>query len=755
MFKKMQLGSKIASGYGLIILFLLIGSSFGFFGLNRVIQGMDSVQAVNDLAQSILNARQLEKNYLLKGGQKDLEQVRKQVQEAGAQARNIQNSLTNQTDRKYMVKVMEQINLYKKAFADYVKLQEKRTALSQKMQQKAFQAIGMGQKMVAGQKQALAKARTISGLKLKAGFALDEDATGLLLELMEAKALASALENQNSMELKFKWKEVNNNILKQIKQMSAKIKDTADKEQIVSAKSQYRVYEEKFLRYQRTRELTDKDAYIKAFDQASTAIKALKLNQRAKRVMLQDQSEMLLEEKTNKSEQANQMIYWLLQARELEAQAHTQGLNSESALKAAQKISDSLAMALKLKGTFKKKENQAKAAAFIISLKNYQSASQSLDAALLEQLKAEKTMVKAAEAVQQVCLEVRQKATREAAEQAQTAEIIIPIAAAVSVLLGIFLAVFLTRSITKPLNRVIKGLTQGAQEVTQASEQVSFASQTLAGGASQQAASLEETSASLEEMASMTKANSENAQQADSLAGETNQAAKSAEESMNELISSMEQINQASKETAGIIKTIDEIAFQTNLLALNAAVEAARAGEAGAGFAVVADEVRNLAMRAAEASGKTSEIIEDTINKADQGAGAVGKTRDAFTKVLGNSEKLSELINEIASASREQTQGIDQTNRAVGEMDQVTQQNAANAEESASASEQLNSQAAGMLRLVIELEGLAGKKKGASKEKKHGISLTGQQGDQPSQALIAQETRPNQESDESAFLGQG
>jgi methyl-accepting chemotaxis protein len=190
-------------------------------------------------------------------------------------------------------------------------------------------------------------------------------------------------------------------------------------------------------------------------------------------------------------------------------------------------------------------------------------------------------------------------------------------------------------------------------------------------------------------------------------------------------------------------------------LALNAAVEAARAGEAGAGFAVVADEVRTLAMRAAEASGKTSEIIEDTISKADQGADVVAKTQDAFAKVRGNNEKLTNLINEIASASQEQTQGIDQTNRAVGEMDQVTQQNAANAEESASASEQLNSQAEIMLTLVTQLERLAGKKKTLQKQKRVKAVLPKTEDNEPDQALIRENNRLQAEDNQFPPLSSG
>ena len=267
----------------------------------------------------------------------------------------------------------------------------------------------------------------------------------------------------------------------------------------------------------------------------------------------------------------------------------------------------------------------------------------------------------------------------------------------------IILVLLFARSITKPINEVIAGLNDGADQVASASGQISSAGQSLAEGASEQAASIEETSSSLEEMSSMTKQNADNAAMADTLMKEVNQVVTMANESMGELIGSMKEISQASEETSKIIKTIDEIAFQTNLLALNAAVEAARAGEAGAGFAVVADEVRNLAMRAAQAAKNTAELIEDTVKKVSHGAGIVTRTNDAFGQVTKNASKVGGLVAEISAASKEQAQGIGQINTAVSEMDKVVQQNAANAEESASAGEEMNAQAMQMKGMVDDL----------------------------------------------------
>jgi methyl-accepting chemotaxis protein len=273
-----------------------------------------------------------------------------------------------------------------------------------------------------------------------------------------------------------------------------------------------------------------------------------------------------------------------------------------------------------------------------------------------------------------------------------------------ALLMGAALAFLLTRVVSLPLNRITGGLRGGAEELAQASGEVSASSQTLAQGSSEQAASLEQTAASLEELAAMTKQNAESAQQADRLMNQTRGVVEAALDSMKRLRGSMSRLTEASDETVRIIKTIDEIAFQTNLLALNAAVEAARAGEAGAGFAVVAEEVRNLAMRATEAARHTQSIIEGSLQNVREGSELVKATDEAFGQVEESSRKVSGLVGEIAQASSEQAQGLGQINLALGEMDKVTQQVAANAEEGSAAAEELSGQAANLLEMVEGLE---------------------------------------------------
>jgi len=282
------------------------------------------------------------------------------------------------------------------------------------------------------------------------------------------------------------------------------------------------------------------------------------------------------------------------------------------------------------------------------------------------------------------------------------------IVASFSFIIGVLVAVINIRTITNTINRIVNNLNDGFKQISFASGQIASTAQLLAQGSSDQAAQLEETSANLTQFSGATTQNAENAQQANVLAAETGVTAKSGNEAMGRMSEAISQINQSAEETAKIIKVIDEIAFQTNLLALNAAVEAARAGEAGKGFAVVAEEVRNLAMRCADAAKETSVMIASSVKNAQNGVAITSDVAKVLEDIETSVQKTSLLINEIATASSEQSDGISQMTTAMNHMEKITQENAAGSEESAGASEELSGQTVHMNSEIDELVQMIG-----------------------------------------------
>ena len=260
-----------------------------------------------------------------------------------------------------------------------------------------------------------------------------------------------------------------------------------------------------------------------------------------------------------------------------------------------------------------------------------------------------------------------------------------------------------------PLRATAAEIRESAGQVLQLSRMVATSSQSLSQGASEQAASLEETSASMEEMASMTRKNAENASHATRLVTDVAQDVLASNAALTEMVASMTAIKESSSKVAKIIKTIDEIAFQTNILALNAAVEAARAGEphaglAGMGFAVVAEEVRNLAQRSAQAAKDTADLIEESIGRSQNGADKVEQVAASIQAITSRVQQVKGIVEEVRESSQQQTQGIEQVSHAMAAMEKVTQTTAATAEESASASEELNSQAESAIAVVAKLD---------------------------------------------------
>jgi methyl-accepting chemotaxis protein len=308
---------------------------------------------------------------------------------------------------------------------------------------------------------------------------------------------------------------------------------------------------------------------------------------------------------------------------------------------------------------------------------------------------------KFSEALEKLCeikSTVSQRTAADGAATYNTAWTMVVIAICVGLAVSVVLGWLIARWFTKALIEV----SAIADSVASASQQLAAAAEELSSGAQEQASSLEETASSLEEITGTIQQNADNAQQANQLAGKSREVAEKGGEVVSRAVQGMGEINASSRKIADIITAIDEIAFQTNLLALNAAVEAARAGEQGRGFAVVAGEVRNLAQRSAAAAKEIKGLIQDSVAKVEAGSKLVNQSGETLSEIVTSVKRVTDIVSEIAAASREQAGGIDQVNKAVTQMDQVTQGNASQTEELSGTAESLAAQAAELQELVAQ-----------------------------------------------------
>jgi methyl-accepting chemotaxis protein len=273
----------------------------------------------------------------------------------------------------------------------------------------------------------------------------------------------------------------------------------------------------------------------------------------------------------------------------------------------------------------------------------------------------------------------------------------------IGIFLGIIIAFFITGGITGTITKIVSGLTKCSAQLAASATQLAATSQQLSRGSAEQASSIEEVSSTLQEALSMLQQNTENTEQAAALSGQVKESSYQGAGEMQEMVASMNEIKKSSDRIAKIIKIIDDIAFQTNLLALNAAIEAARAGEAGMGFAVVAEEVRNLALRSAQAAKDTASIIEANIEISGKGVAVAGRVHEVLAEITNEAKRVNQLMSSISIASQEQAQGVNQITTGMIQIETVTRQNAANAEESSSAADELNALANNMREIVGQL----------------------------------------------------
>jgi methyl-accepting chemotaxis protein len=712
MFKNMKLGTKIFAGFALVLILLCLVAGVGFRGLLTVVSGVEQAEDVNQMVTYVLEARQQEKNFIITKKDEDIQKVDQKVQDLLALTGKVKDQIDQAAGKEQMDAVNMQAAAYRQEFIQYTDLEKSKARFIEQMESRAKTAMDLCEQIKADQEKQLREDREKAAAAVEDKQTIADMANQIIRWTKEARIAEMSYVIHKKRSYFHTLQERVEQIIDFANGMKERFenpenKDLAD-QMIEAAKG----YSDAFSEYTA---LSVAGEEGKAAEKMTTnsewleqLAESIQMDQMIELRNVQNLNEVALNDKISLTDDANRLIKMFQNAR-LNEQKYLLNNGEQQWLDAANKqLGDILKLAESMKSRFSTDENKAQIEKVIVAVGVYQRTLARVAVIMGQQEESKQAMLTAAEGVQKACNETRAEQMAGMNSQISNAQVLSGIITLIGIAMGLFMAWFLTSRITKPVRRIINALSAGADQVGSASGQVSSASQELAEGASENAAALEETTASLEEMASMTKANAGNASHAKNLMDETLTVVNRAGDSMKQMTQSMEEIAVSGQEIGKIIKTIDEIAFQTNLLALNAAVEAARAGEAGAGFAVVADEVRNLAQRAAGAAGNTAELIENTINKIDHGNQLVKSTDQAFEEVMENAGKVGDLVNEIASASSEQAQGIEQVNTAMTQMDKVTQKNAASAEESASASEELSAQAESMKDVVQELVGLVG-----------------------------------------------
>ncbi len=660
MFKDLKLGVRIMGGFSLILLVTIIIGIIGYRGLSLVVERVDKADDANRLVKYVLDLRTEEKNYLMRGNPDEsvelhqiIEKIQAQITESKAQFQSAENDAL-------MDQLSDVMTTYLDLFDQYVAIDIKGKANQATMEVAARELEKNLIVFREQQKQQIHQLLTT-----------DSTSAEIVEELNEADAANRMV--KGLLEIRRDEKNYLLRIGKAADQAAIEVKDGVSR-----------------LREQ-AEEMAASVERQSSKDLAATVLQ--KLN---------DYSAAYDRFLTGRTQQRELLPKLEHQAREFEAQAiiirsdQKQELTSDVSHTNTMSIISNL-IALLLGGTL----------ALLMTRSLTKPISQAVqlareiakgDFSMRLKLDRNDEVGMLANALDEMALSLAKNA--EVAEKIAAGDLSVEVTlASEKDQFGIAF-----RHMVRTLNDVLGQIQSAGEQLAAGSGQVSDASQSLSQGATEQASSLEEISSSLQQMAAQTTSNAENARQANDLANASQDSAQTGSQRMQAMVKSMEEIDSASQQISRIISTIDEIAFQTNLLALNAAVEAARAGQHGKGFAVVAEEVRNLASRSAKAAEETAELIEGSVVKTTRGRQIAHQMEEALQELVDGIGKVSVLVDEIATASREQAEGVSQISVGVNQIDQVTQVNTANAEQSAAAAEELSGQATQLHSLMQQFK---------------------------------------------------
>ncbi len=668
--------------------------------------------SANRLIKVAATARLAQKNYMAQKDEKYAQAEDAAIKEVLTLCDALMVKMKLELNRKQVARARIAATAYDNAFKGWKDSEGKKTTLAAQMDtaaatfMNAVRSLSDDQKAKLAQEIAAGTAKT-KQLKDRAEKSKDSDRVRILANLCRQYQRDFRL--TGNVEFQKKLASTVREIDTLCKSLVSRMKEKSNQDQVNAANSAAKDYQAEFDSWAQIGE-QQKVVYKTMVASVETFVKeceALRADQKDQLAVIQKTSAQFIDDKLFKADSANRLIKDLQVAR-LAQKNYMAQKDQKYAVQVAAQVKLITEMCDTLVAQMKQKQNRDQVNGAKTAVLAYDNSFQVWYALEKKQEQEYKALVDAAMFVGTECEKLRQVQKDKMSSTTASTDALMIGGAVIAIILGGVLALVITRGITKPLNRVIAGLSIAVEQTDAAAGQISSASQSAAQGGSEQAATIEETTSSVEQMASMCRQNASNADEAKGLAATARTSAESGTEAMARMSTAIDGIKSSSDETAKIVKTIDEIAFQTNMLSLNAAVEAARAGEAGKGFAVVAEEVRNLAQRSADAAKTTAGLIEQSTARADTGVQIGQEVGKVLAEIGENNRKASDLVAEIAVSSNQQAQGIDQVSAAVTQMNTLTQSGVSSTEETAAAAEELSNQAEELSRMFQQLVGVVG-----------------------------------------------
>jgi methyl-accepting chemotaxis protein len=687
---RLKLSIRILGGFVIVLSLAAVAIMVGYNGFDGVVSQVGGDRELGRLVNDLRTARVHEKEFMSTGdpGQEAL--FKERVAQLSANLLSVGQDYDLAVSDSELTEVAQQVEEYGHGFDTYLQLDGQKKKALKRMTAAGRTAQEQAQEIGSQQREAMIAFQDESGKKLGLGMKIVELAYKAKADISTAQAAAYAWELNPSEDAFDEWDLPNmriNAVLDSIKDLVVTEVDKKELETLIKDHARHKSLMQAYM------EARSPEKKKQAFEVAGQMVASMDKFLDGQAIIMKVVRQQMADTMKQRLAAAGTAValakqFLLVRAAEKNYVGGIPGAQKtlQEGLKAIKQNLKKLNMLLTAKQDLVKIEAMDQAAA------TYEKAFIQFVAMTEKQKIAAQTMSEKAEAAVESCLTASKRQMAAMQGGMDRAKLIMAIAGMTAMVIGLVMAWLINRSISKPLNEVVAKLDKGADKVEKVAKYMSTNSEVLALGTSQQAASLEETGSALEEMANMTISNADNARQSESIAKLAREVMDKAEESMVQMSGSMKRLAESGDEIARIVKSIDEIAFKTNLLALNAAVEAARAGEAGLGFAVVADEVRNLAGNASQAAHSTQSLIESTVERISKCSSLAEHAQESFSEVSSTSSKQAILIAEIATSSVEQAEGIDQIKKTVVQMDQVVQDTASGAEETAGVAYSLNHQ---------------------------------------------------------------